>query len=211
VIFTHVSSDLTVSWGQAGGTGLVSVEFLFTGESAHSAGAPWRARSALDAVELMNIGWNFQREHLHPNQRSHYVISDGGDQPNVVPPKAAVWYYFREIDYPDIKRNFETGIRIAEGAARMTNTEMTYRILGTAWPRHFNRPIAEAMHGHIRAVGLPEWSEADQTLARAVQRELQNDSIRGLSTRRSTRCSRGRSARAAAPMTSATSPGSCPR
>jgi aminobenzoyl-glutamate utilization protein B len=86
VIFTHVGSDLTVtSWGQAGGTGLVSVEFLFTGESAHSAGAPWRARSALDAVELMNIGWNFQREHLHPNQRSHYVISDGGDQPNVVP------------------------------------------------------------------------------------------------------------------------------
>jgi aminobenzoyl-glutamate utilization protein B len=182
VIFTHVSSDLSVSWGQASGTGLVSVEFLFTGESAHSAGAPWRARSALDAVELMNIGWNFQREHLHPNQRSHYVISDGGDQPNVVPSKAAVWYYFREIDYPDIKRNFETGIRIAEGAARMTNTEMTYRILGTAWPRHFNRPIAEAMHGHIRAVGLPEWSEADQTLARAVQRELQNDSIRGLNT-----------------------------
>jgi aminobenzoyl-glutamate utilization protein B len=182
VIFTHVSSDLSVSWGQAGGTGLVSVEFQFTGESAHSAGAPWRARSALDAVELMNIGWNFQREHLHPNQRSHYIISDGGDQPNVVPPKAAVWYYFREIDYADIKRNFDTGIRIAEGAALMTSTEMTYRILGTAWPRHFNRPIAEAMHRHIRTVGLPEWSEADQTLARAVQRELENDSIRGLNT-----------------------------
>jgi aminobenzoyl-glutamate utilization protein B len=180
VFFTHVGNELGVSWGQASGTGLVSVEFLFSGESAHSAGSPWRGRSALDAVELMNIGWNFQREHLHPNQRSHYVISDGGDQPNVVPPKAGVWYYFREIDYPDIKRNFETGIRIAEGAAKMTNTEMTYRILGTAWPRHFNRPVAEVMHKHIRAVGMPQWSEEDQTLARAVQTELGNDTIRGL-------------------------------
>ena len=183
VFFTHVGNNLSVSWGQASGTGLVSVEFEFTGESAHSAGSPWRARSALDAVELMNIGWNFQREHLQPDQRSHYVISDGGDQPNVVPPKAAVWYYIRQIDYDDIKANFETAIRIAEGAAKMTNTEMTYRILGTAWPRHFNRPMAEAVHRHIEAVGMPEWSEADQTLARAVQRELGAQNPRGLTTR----------------------------
>ncbi|MGH7577556.1 MAG: amidohydrolase [Longimicrobiales bacterium] len=181
-IFTHVSSDLSVTWGQASGTGLVSVEFQFTGESAHSAGSPWRARSALDAVELMNIGWNFQREHLHPDQRSHYVVTDGGDQPNVVPPAASVWYYIRQIDYDDIRRNFDTAIRIAEGAAKMTDTEMSYRILGTAWPRHFNKVIAETMHEHIEAVGLPEWSEADQTLARAVQAELGNDSTPGLRT-----------------------------
>lgn len=183
VIFTHVSNNLGVSWGQASGTGLVSVEFEFAGESAHSAGSPWRGRSALDAVELMNIGWNFQREHLRPDQRSHYVVTDGGDQPNVVPSKAAVWYYIREIDYPDIKRNFETAIRIAEGAAKMADTEMSYRILGTAWPRHFNKVIAEAMHKHILEVGLPEWSEEDQTLARAVQQELGSDSARGLTTR----------------------------
>jgi aminobenzoyl-glutamate utilization protein B len=182
VFFTHVGNDLDVSWGDASGTGLVSVEFTFTGEAAHSAGAPWRARSALDAVELMNIGWNFRREHLRPEQRSHYVITDGGDQPNVVPSKASVWYYIREIEYEGIRRNFDIAINIADGAAKMTDTEVSRRILGTAWPRHFNRVIAETMHQHIRAVGMPEWSEADQALARAVQKEVGAPDS-GLSTR----------------------------
>jgi aminobenzoyl-glutamate utilization protein B len=172
VLFTHVANNLSVDWGQGNGTGLVSVEFAFEGEAAHSAGAPWRGRSALDAVELMNIGWNFRREHLHPNQRSHYVIVDGGDQPNVVPSRASVWYYIREMDYEGIKRNYDTAVRIAEGAAMMTDTKMTYRVRGAAWPRHFNRPVAEAMYEHIRTVGLPEWDEADQELAMAVQREV---------------------------------------
>jgi len=183
VIFTHVGSNLGVSWGDASGTGLVSVEFIFTGESAHSAGAPWRARSALDAVELMNIGWNYRREHLRPEQRSHYVIPDGGDQPNVVPSRASVWYYIREITYPEIRRNFDIAIRIAEGAARMTDTEMTYRILGTAWPRHFNKVLAETVDRHIRAVGLPQWSEADQMLAKAVQKEVGSSDTSGLAVK----------------------------
>ena len=68
--------------GQARGTGLISVEYTFYGESAHSAGAPWRARSALDAAELMNIGWNYKREHLHPLKRSHSIFRKSGDQPN---------------------------------------------------------------------------------------------------------------------------------
>jgi aminobenzoyl-glutamate utilization protein B len=86
------------------------------------------------------------------------------------------------MDYPDIKRNFDTAIKIAQGAALMTDTEMAHRILGTAWPRHFNRVIAETMDKHIRAVGLPEWSEADQTLAKAVQSEVGNENARGLAT-----------------------------
>jgi aminobenzoyl-glutamate utilization protein B len=172
VIFTHVGANLSVSWGQGNGTGLVSAEFTFTGEAAHSAAAPWRGRSALDAVELMNVGWNLRREHMRPQQRSHYVIVDGGDQPNVVPSSATVWYYVREIDQPLIADNFETLIEVARGAALMTDTEMTYRIVGQAYPRHFNRPIAQAMHAHIRTVGLPSWTEADRTLARAVQREV---------------------------------------
>lgn len=87
-IFTHVANNLAVGYGDAGNNGLVSVRFSFEGQAAHAAAAPWRGRSALDAVELMNIGWNFRREHLELTQRSHYVISDGGDQPNVVPSKA---------------------------------------------------------------------------------------------------------------------------
>ena len=113
-IFTHVSGDFASSYGDNGGNGVVSVRFDFEGEAAHAAGAPWRAKSALDAVELMNVGWNFKREHLKPTNRSHYVIVDGGDQPNVVPSKASVWYYFRERTYEDIKLNYESGIKIAE-------------------------------------------------------------------------------------------------
>ena len=79
VLFAHVSNNLTTSWGQAAATGLVSVEYTFKGESAHAAGSPWSGRSALDAVELMDIGWNFKREHLRLQQRSHYVITNGGE------------------------------------------------------------------------------------------------------------------------------------
>ncbi len=182
VFFTHVGSNLGVSWGQASGTGLVSVEFIFEGEAAHSAGAPWRGRSALDAAMLMDIGWNFRREHLRPEQRSHSVITDGGDQPNVVPERAAIWYYIREIDYEGIRRNFDIAIKIAEAAAMMTDTKMSYRILGTAWPRHFNKVMAERMYEHIKAVGLPEWSEEDQILAKAVQAEVGNATQPGLAT-----------------------------
>ena len=181
VLYSHVSSDMSVSWGESAGNGMVSVEYLFAGESAHGAGSPWDGRSALDAVELMNIGWNFRREHLRIQQRSHYVITDGGDQPNVVPPSAAVWYFFRETDYPSIMRMWELGDRMAEGAALMTGTTVESRVLGAAWPQHMNRPLAEAVHDNMLEVGLPKWSEADQRLARAVQKMLGVEE-RGLAT-----------------------------
>ena len=109
VLFTHVGDKLGVSWGTGNATGMISVEYTFHGASAHAGTSPWRGRSALDAVELMNIGWNFRREHLRTQQRSHYVITGGGDQPNVVPSLASVWYYFRELDYPHIKELREIG------------------------------------------------------------------------------------------------------
>jgi aminobenzoyl-glutamate utilization protein B len=171
-IFTHVSNNMNVSYGPAPGTGMISVEYTFEGESAHSAGAPWRAKSAADAVELMNIGWQYSREHLHPLGRSHSVISYGGDQPNVVPSKASIWYYFREITYPKIMDMYQWANEIADGAAKMTRTTVSSRVLGSAWPRHFNKPVAEAMYVNIREVGLPDWSDADQQLAKAVQREV---------------------------------------
>ena len=172
VLFTHVGNNLSTSWGQSDATGLVSVEYTFKGESAHSAGAPWQGRSALDAVELMNAGWNFKREHLRTQQRSHYVITNGGDQPNVVPRIASVWYYFRELDYEHIKEMRATGDAMAQGAATMTNTTVTSRVLGAAWPQHFNKPLAEAMYENIKQVGLPKWSDEDQTLAKALQKEI---------------------------------------
>jgi len=145
-IFTHVSNNLSVSYGQARGTGLISVQYEFEGEAAHAAGSPWRGRSAADAVELMNIGWQYQREHLDPLHRSHSVINNGGDQPNVVPSKASIWYYFRHVTYPKIMDVYDRANKIAEGAALMTNTKMSKKVLGSAWPRHFNQVIAETMY-----------------------------------------------------------------
>lgn len=169
-LFAHVGSDLNVTWGESTGSGMVSVEYMFKGESAHAAAAPWLGKSALDAVELMNIGWNFRREHLRLAQRSHYVITSGGDQPNVVPPYASVWYYFREATYDRIKELWDTGDTMAKAAAMMTGTTVESRVLGSAWPQHGNRPIAEAMHRNIVDVGMPAWSEADQQFAKAFQR-----------------------------------------
>ena len=181
-LFAHVGSNLEVAWGSTSATGLVSVQYTFSGETAHSAGAPDRGRSALDAVELMNAAWNFKREHLRIQQRSHYVITDGGDQPNVVPARATVWYYFRETDYPHIKEMWDFGNKMAQGASLMTGTTWTSSLVGTAWPQHFNKPVAEAIYANAQKVGLPQWSDDDQRLARAVQREAGSTNTNGLDT-----------------------------
>ena len=172
VLFAHVGDNLGVAYGPTGGNGLVSIEYQFKGESAHAAAAPWRGKSALDAVELMDIGWNFRREHLRLATRVHYVITDGGDQPNVVPPTASSWYYFREADYEHILNLWRIGDNMAQAATLMTDTTFTSRMLGSAWAGHFNKPIAEDMYENIKKVGLPQWSDGDQTLAKALQKEL---------------------------------------
>tara|TARA_Y100000780_G_scaffold94419_1_gene85716 strand:- start:256232 stop:257773 length:1542 start_codon:yes stop_codon:yes gene_type:complete len=182
-IFTHVGNNLGVSYGPTRGTGLISVEYSFDGEAAHSAGSPWRGKSALDAAELMNIAWNYKREHLHPLKRSHSIFTDSGDQPNVVPSKASIWFYFRDIKYEGIMEMYAMANDMAKGAALMTGTTMTSKVLGTAWPRHYNKVIAETMYNNIKEVGLPQWSAADQKLAKAVQTEVNSEKIEGLPTK----------------------------
>jgi len=176
-LFAHVDDSFATDWGHPDGyTGLVSVLYSFRGTSAHAAGAPWRGRSALDAVELMNAGWNYRREHLRLQHRSHYIIKDGGDQPNVVPSTASVWYFFRELTYPGIRGVWAIGDSIAAGAAMMSGTTLeSERVLGAAWPPHFNKPVAEAMFANIKAVGMPAWSEDDQRFAKAVQKEMKQE------------------------------------
>ena len=172
-LFTHVSSDLGVSWGASGQSALISAEFRFRGSSAHAAGAPWRGQSALDAVQLMATGWEYRREHIRLQTRSHYVIKDGGDQPNVVPSTASIWFYFREQDYPRTMALFDMGKRVAEGAAMMTDTKLdTVMILGSGWAGHFSKPIAETMHQNGLKVGMPKWDDKDQMLAKGLQKEL---------------------------------------
>jgi aminobenzoyl-glutamate utilization protein B len=168
-IFCHVANDLSTGWGPAGTTGLVSVEYTFHGRSAHAGAAPWNGRSALDGVELMDIAWNMRREHLPLTQRSHYVITNGGGQPNVVPDVASVWYYFRERDFASIRNLFSLGNTIAEAAAMATETKVTRRLQGYAAPNYANKPIAEAAYENMKVVGMPKWSDADQAFAKAVQ------------------------------------------
>lgn len=172
-LFTHVGDNLAVGYGPSGSNALISAEFRFRGQTAHAAGAPWRGKSALDAVMLMAQGWEYHREHMEVAQRSHYVIKDGGDQPNVVPQTASVWFYFRHLDYPKTKEMFEFAKKVAQGAALMTDTKLdTIIVLGSAWSGHFNKAIAEATNENIKRVGNPTWTEADQLLAKGLQREL---------------------------------------
>ncbi|MEX2263141.1 MAG: amidohydrolase [Bryobacteraceae bacterium] len=173
MLSSHIANEFSTAYGPSG-SGLVSTQYTFHGQSAHGAGSPWMGRSALDAVELMNVAWNFRREHLRTEHRSHYVVVHGGDQPNVVPPLATVWYFFREWDYQRIRDLHALGTKIARAAGEMTDTKMTERVLASTWPGHYNKPVAEALHANIQAVGMPEWSEADVTLARAAQTELKS-------------------------------------
>lgn len=181
VLFAHVANNLGVNYGGFSSLGAVSIRYDFVGESSHAAVAPWRGRSALSAIELMDVGWSFKRQFLRPVQRSHNVIVNGGDQPNVVPSTASNWYYYREDDYAHIRALMDAGDDMAKGAALMSSTKYTSTILGSAWPGWFNKPIAEAEYENIRMVGLPQWSEADQTLAKGIQHELKVPEV-GLET-----------------------------
>ena len=187
-IFTHVSSEFGTAYGDLGQNGMVSVEYTFHGKTAHAAGSPWEGRSALDGVEVMDTAWNFRREHLPLTQRSHYVITNGGGQPNVVPDKASVWYYFRDRTFGAVRNLYEIGNQISEAAAKATGTTVTRQTLGYAAPNFANKPIAEAAQLNIAAVGMPKWSAADQAFAKAVQQTNQRkveplkDTVSPLST-----------------------------
>ena len=181
VLFAHVANNLAVGYGGFSTLGAVSIRYEFTGESSHASVAPWKGRSALSAVELMDVGWSFKRQFLRPVQRSHNVIVNGGDQPNVVPSNASDWYYFREADYAHVRELLDTGDAMAQGAALMSSTKFTSTILGSAWPGWMNRPMAEDAYQNIKAVGLPQWSDADIALAKGIQHELKVPEV-GLET-----------------------------
>jgi len=167
-IFAHVSSGFGTAWGPGQSSGMVSVLYSFHGKTAHAAADPWDGRSALDAVELMDVAWNFRREHLELSQRSHDVIVDGGGQPNIVPDHASVWYYFRDHDFASVKNLYETGNTIADAAALATGTTVDHKLLGTAAPGYGNRPMAEAAYENIKLVGMPKWTAADMAFNKAV-------------------------------------------
>jgi len=149
------------------------VEYTFHGKTAHAAADPWDGHSALDAVEIMDVAMNFRREHLPLSQRTHYVITNGGGQPNIVPGVASVWYYFRDYTFDRVKELFDIGNRTADAAAMATDTTVEHKTLGFAAPNYGNKPIAELLQSNIEAVGMPKWTADDQAFAKLVQETQQ--------------------------------------
>jgi aminobenzoyl-glutamate utilization protein B len=147
----------------------VSAKFTFHGVTAHASGSPEKGRSALDAVELMNIGANYMREHLKSDARVHYVVTDGGGAPNVVPAKATVWYYVRSDDHADVERNFAWLRDIADGAAKMSRTEVSVQIDTDCHEIIPNDPLAALVLANLEKVGPPTFTAEEQTFARRLQ------------------------------------------
>ncbi len=171
VIDNHFGSALATGYGR-GGNALFSTIFTFKGKTAHSAGSPWSGRSALDAVELMNISTNFLREHLYYTHRMHYVIMEGGEAPNVVPDKASVWYYVRNTD-ERLEDMYERVLNCAKAAALASGTELAeVRTIAAVHQRHANKAAAELIQKNIELVGMPVWNEEEQEFAKALQKEL---------------------------------------
>jgi aminobenzoyl-glutamate utilization protein B len=154
---------------------VISAKFTFTGIPAHAAGSPDKGRSALDGVELMNVGANYLREHTKETNRIHYVITNGGGQPNVVPATAQVWYYVRANTHEDCEYLFDWIRDIADGAAKMTRTKVAVQIDTDCHEIIPNKPLSEVIARQWKLVGPPVFDDADRTLARQLQEPLRAD------------------------------------
>lgn len=154
------------------GKAAVSVKFRFEGTTAHASGSPASGRSALDAIELMNVGTNFMREHIKEDARIHYVITNGGGAPNVVPAHAESWYYVRADDHRDVENYFSWVLDIAKGAALMTRTKMTHHVDTDCHEIIPNNPLAELVQRNLEAIGGPQFNETEKAFARRLQEPL---------------------------------------
>lgn len=170
--------DAAITWHPGDKTGvtigsskaMVSVRYTFHGRASHASASPHRGRSALDAVELMNIAANYMREHIKEDARIHYVITSGGMQPNVVPPEASVWYFVRANSHADVEAYLAWLDQIAQGAALMTQTTLAERRIDTDCHEVLpNRTLAEVLDRNLRLVGPPQFTDEEKEFARQIQ------------------------------------------
>ncbi len=145
-------------------------EVEFSGKTAHAAGDPWHGRSALDAVELADVGLNYLREHLQPTARIHYIILDGGGAPNVVPDHARAWYYVRDLDRESVEKDYERVLKVIEGAATMTGTTYKVHFKSGVHETLANRAGDEVVYANLLAVGSPAFTDDEQAFAKAIQK-----------------------------------------
>lgn len=145
-----------------------TAKFRFYGVASHAAGAPERGRSALDAVEAMNIMSNMMREHVPEKTRIHYIITKGGTAPNIVPEFAEVYYYIRHPDMDEVKSIFDRLVNIAQGAALGTETRMEYEIISGVYNLLPNNTLAQIMHKNLTLVGGVKYSEEESTFGKEI-------------------------------------------
>ena len=151
---------------------MYNLVFRFKGQTAHAAGDPFNGRSALDAVELMNVGCNYLREHMISDARLHYVITKGGKAPNIVPDDAEVWYYVRAPNLKEVKALYKRVLKVAEGAALMTETVFEVILLGGSANLLPNETLEELLQEKMEIVGPPLYSEEDFNFARELKKSF---------------------------------------
>jgi aminobenzoyl-glutamate utilization protein B len=149
-----------------------SVKFHFYGKSSHAASSPEQGNSALDAVELMNIGVNYLREHVIEKTRIHYIIEDGGNQPNVVPDYARVWYYIRAPERSQVEHIYERILKIAEGATLMTNTTQKVEFLTGISNIIPNRKLSKIIEKNMREVKAPQYNKDEIEFAKKISETI---------------------------------------
>lgn len=148
--------------------GLNDVSFSFFGKTAHAAGDPHQGRSALDAVELMNVGVNYLREHVRDKVRIHYVIKKGGDVPNIVPQEAEVWYFVRANEREELDQVTDRIRKIAQGAAMMTDTQMKETFNGSCSAVLPNHYIADLLLESMKTLGPLHFTKEEKAYAKAI-------------------------------------------
>jgi aminobenzoyl-glutamate utilization protein B len=178
---SHHPSSMNVA-GLSSSNAVNSVKYHFYGKTAHAAGSPEQGRSSLDAVELMNIGVNFLREHVIQDARIHYVIEEGGGQPNVVPDYARSWYYIRAPERDQVKAIYERINKIAEGAALMTETKLQVNLIAAIYNKIPNKTLSELVTNKMREVGAPQWNKYELEFAEKIANTFDKDPTMEFST-----------------------------
>jgi aminobenzoyl-glutamate utilization protein B len=191
-ILLHLGENFAAGYGLMN-YAAISAKFTFHGKTAHGAVDPWNGKDAVDAVELMDIGFDKLREHLRPTYRAHRAITAGGVQPNIIPDYGQIWWFVRDANMAAAKETFDKLVKIAEGATLMTGTTYEYQIDAAGWPQLGLRSIAQAIQANIDAVGMPQWSEDEQAFARKFQAAM-GVRVVGLNTKQTQFGARGQSA-----------------
>lgn len=177
VLLSCHPNDIGYVWARTSNA-FHSLKFNFHGVTAHAAIDPFNGRSALDAVELMNIGANYLREHMKPEDRIHYVITSGGTVPNIVPDHAQVWYNIRSGSNESVKELTKRVKKVAEGAAMMTETSVQVEEVSACSGILRNPPLEKLLLECMNQTGTPQWSQDEYNFAEQISKQIPEDNLR---------------------------------